>query len=51
MAYCTTTSTNNASKNKKSSNKFLSNFIDCIRPIPIDKLPILLGIQSADLCL
>ena len=50
MAYCTTTLTNNANKNKKFSKKFLSNFIDCLRPIPIDKLPILSGIQSADHC-
>ena len=48
MAYCTTTLTNNVKK--KSLKKLLFIVIECLRPIPIDKLPILSGIQSAELC-
>ena len=50
MAYCTTTLTNNAKKIKTSLKKLLLIVINCLRVIPIDKLPILSGIQSAELC-
>ena len=50
MAYCTTTLTNNAKKLKTSLKKLWFIVINCLRPIPIDKLPILSGIQSAELC-
>ena len=38
-------------KIKISLKKLLLIVINCLRPIPIDKLPILSGIQSAELCL
>ena len=50
MAYCTTTLTNNAKKIKTFKKKHLFIVIECLCPIPIDKLPILSGIQSAELC-
>ena len=49
VAYCTTTLTNNAKKIKTFKKKLLFIVIECLRPIPIDKLPILLGIQSDEL--
>ena len=49
MAYCTTTLTNNAKK-IKTFKKNLFIVIECLCSIPIDKLPILSDIQSAELC-
>ena len=49
MAYCRTTLTNNAKKKKTSLKKLLFIVIECLRPITIDKLPILSGIQSTEL--
>ena len=43
------TLTNNAKKIKTFLKKLLFIVIECLRPIPIDKLPILLGIQSDEL--